>query len=106
MQRAIDETGRRREKQEAYNAKNGIVPETIYRTREEILQSAAVLENLRGITPELVAEPKASYLVEGDEAEVLADLEQEMRSAAANLEFEKAAHLRDEITRPKEQQAA
>ena len=105
MQKAIDETGRRREKQEAYNAKNGIVPETIYRTREEILQSAAVLENLRGITPELVAEPEASYLVEGDEAEVLADLEQEMRSAAANLEFEKAAHLRDEITRLKEQQA-
>ena len=105
MQKAIDETGRRREKQEAYNAKNGIVPETIYRTREEILQSAAVLENLRGITPELVAEPEASYLVEGDEAEVLADLEQEMRSAAANLEFEKAAHLRDEIARLKERQA-
>jgi len=105
MQKAIGETGRRREKQEAYNAKNGIVPETIYRTREEILQSAAVLENLRGNTPELVSEPETSYLVKGDEAEVLADLEQEMRSAAANLEFEKAAHLRDEITRLKEQQA-
>ena len=49
MQRAIDETYRRRHKQEAYNAEHAIVPETIYRSREEIIQATSVLESVRGL---------------------------------------------------------
>jgi excinuclease ABC subunit B len=104
MQRAIDETDRRREKQEAYNAEHNIVPETIYRSREEILQAAAVLDNVRGTTPDIVAEPAVSYEGVENEEELLADLEKQMKLAATNLEFEKAAHLRDEIARLKERQ--
>ena len=104
MQRAIDETDRRRAKQEAYNAERGIVPETIYRSKEEIIQAASVLENVRGATPEFVAEPKVGYDDVENKQELLADLEKQMKVAATNLEFEKAAHLRDEIARLKERQ--
>ena len=104
MQRAIDETYRRRHKQEAYNAEHAIVPETIYRSREEIIQATSVLESVRGLAPELAAEPTINYQEIEDQEELLADLEQQMKAAAANLQFEKAAHLRDEITRLKEQQ--
>ena len=106
MQKAMDETYRRRRKQEAYNAEYAIVPETIYRSREEILQATSVLESVRGVAPELAAEPTVDYREIEDQAELLADLEQQMKAAAANLEFEKAAHLRDEITRLKEQQVS
>ena len=106
MQKAIDETYRRRHKQEAYNAEYAIVPETIYRSREEIIQATSVLESVRGVAPELVAEPTIDYQEIEDQEELLADLEQQMKAAAANLEFEKAAHLRDEITRLKEQQVS
>ena len=106
MQKAMDETYRRRHKQEAYNDEYAIVPETIYRSREEILQATSVLESVRGVAPELAAEPTVDYREIEDQAELLADLEQQMKAAAANLEFEKAAHLRDEITRLKEQQVS
>ena len=106
MQRAIDETYRRRHKQEAYNAEHAIVPETIYRSREEIIQATSVLESVRGVAPELAAEPTINYQEIENQEELLADLEQQMKAAAANLEFEKAAHLRDEITRIKEQQVS
>ena len=106
MQRAIDETYRRRDKQEAYNAEHAIVPETIYRSREEIIQATSVLESVRGVAPELAAEPTVNYQEIEDQEELLADLEQQMKAAAANLQFEKAAHLRDEITRIKEQQVS
>ena len=106
MQRAIDETYRRRHKQEAYNAEHAIVPETIYRSREEIIQATSVLESVRGVAPELAAEPTINYQEIEDQEELLADLEQQMKAAAANLQFEKAAHLRDEITRIKEQQVS
>ena len=106
MQRAIDETYRRRDKQEAYNTEHAIVPETIYRSREEIIQATSVLESVRGVAPELAAEPTVNYQEIEDQEELLADLEQQMKAAAANLQFEKAAHLRDEITRIKEQQVS
>ena len=106
MQRAIDETYRRRDKQEAYNTEHAIVPETIYRSREEIIQATSVLESVRGVAPELAAEPTVNYQEIEDQEELLADLEQQMKAAAANLQFEKAAHLRDEITQIKEQQVS
>ena len=108
MQRAIAETDRRRGLQEAYNQEHGIVPQTIYRTREEILQATSVLESIRGSEAESVAESEVSYDGGGDLEEVIEELEEGMRKAAARLEFEKAAQLRDEIThlRQKAGQAA
>ena len=102
MQRAIDETNRRRQKQEAFNTENGIVPETIYRSREEILQASSVLESVRGATGEVVPESRMEHDASENMEELLSDLEKQMKSAAANLDFEKAAHLRDEIERLKE----
>ena len=98
----VDETNRRREKQEAFNAEHGIVPETIYRSREEILQASSVLESVRGGATETVSESRVEYDPSEDVEELLSDLEKQMKSAAANLDFEKAAHLRDEIARLKE----
>jgi excinuclease ABC subunit B len=90
MQKAIDETDRRREKQAAYNAEHGIVPETIIKEIRDIH------EGLRR-----VAEQRAELQVVGKEpaelAEMMARLEAQMKEAARNLEFERAAALRDEI---------
>lgn len=102
MQKAMDETNRRRQKQEAFNAEHGIVPETIYRSREEILQASSVLESVRGVSSETVAENAIEYGQSENVEELLSDLEKQMKLAAANLDFEKAAHLRDEIARIKE----
>jgi len=99
MQRAMDETNRRRELQVAYNQVHGIVPKTIYRSREEIIQSTSVLESVRGAEKEGVAEPDITYEASEDAEELVEELEKQMKKAAEGLEFEKAAHLRDEITR-------
>ncbi len=90
MKAAIDETERRRTKQRAYNVEHGIVPETITKAIREIHES------LRR-----VAEERAELQVAGKEPEELArmvsGLEAQMKQAARNLEFERAAALRDEI---------
>jgi excinuclease ABC subunit B len=92
MQRAMNETRRRRDAQMAYNAEHGIVPRTIVKTAEEILQATFVADSTR----EAVAEPRAAYRSESYD-DMLADLEREMIEAARNLEFEKAASLRDRM---------
>jgi excinuclease ABC subunit B len=90
MRAAIEETNRRREKQVAYNQEHGIVPETI-------------IKEIRDINSGLrrVAEERAELDVAGKEPEELASmmtrLEAQMKEAARNLEFERAAALRDEI---------
>ncbi len=99
MQRAIGETERRRAIQNEHNEDHGIIPETIYRTREEILQTTSVLERVKGAQLSTANEPTIDYGVVTDVEEVVADLEKQMKAAAGELDFEKAAHLRDEITR-------
>ena len=91
MRRAIDETDRRREKQLAHNREHGIVP-------------ASIVKEVRDLTYRLkvAAEERAEYVTEGrmpkDEmARLIKDLEKQMKAAAAQLEFEKAALLRDQI---------
>ncbi|HVP57695.1 MAG TPA: excinuclease ABC subunit UvrB [bacterium] len=91
MQRAMDETNRRRKIQLAYNKKHGIVPQTIVKTAEEILQATYVADSVREAAEPVDMIQSTSY------EEMLADLEREMIAAAKNLEFEKAASLRDRM---------
>ncbi len=97
MRRTMDECNRRREKQLLYNTQNDITPETIFKTAEEIIQATAVAD-VNKKAPQL-AEPQIEYGSLEDKEEILKHLEKEMHAAAANLEFERAAVLRDEIDR-------
>ncbi len=98
MRRAIDETGRRRERQRAYNEEHGITPQTVRRNITDL--GMAVVE-ADWVTVPLAAEEGAEYRPEQIPGIVQA-LEAEMKEAAAALEFEKAASLRDRILALKE----
>lgn len=104
MQRAIDETNRRRALQEEYNIIHGITPETLYKTREEILQTTAVADEKAEDLP-MVAEESAEYLEGANQLDIIEELTRKMGEAAENLEFEKAAQYRDEIARLKSEVA-
>ncbi len=97
MQRAIDETNRRREKQEAYNEEHGIEPRTIIRAINDSLATILKAE-YADLTDEL--SPTAEELTFNTQAELdtyIAKLETEMRESAKKFEFERAATLRDQI---------
>ncbi len=99
MERAMAETRRRREKQESYNSEHGITPESVRRDISDILNSP--YEKGDRVTIEAgVAEESRPFLGSNFQS-TLKDLENKMREAAANLEFETAARMRDEIKRLK-----
>ncbi len=91
MRRAMDETERRREKQDAFNKAHGIVPKTVIKSVRALLDISAEGED----TPEKRGEVQG--LTKQQKAERIARLEKEMREAAKMLEFELAAALRDQI---------
>ena len=90
MRRAIDETERRRTKQDAFNKAHGIVPKTVKKSVRELLEISKSADLSRG--PEDVQLTKQQQRLER-----IAKLEKEMKEAAKMLEFELAAALRDQI---------
>ncbi|MBL8549669.1 MAG: excinuclease ABC subunit UvrB [Hyphomonadaceae bacterium] len=112
IERALAETGRRREKQAEYNLAHGITPQSIKRGIADILDSVYEKDSLtidprdpmawkRGAGMKGVKEDRGAFIGHNLKAHIAA-LEKEMRDAAADLEFETAARLRDEIKRLQE----
>jgi excinuclease ABC subunit B len=106
MQKTIDETNRRRSIQMAYNEKHGITPQTITRTREEILSRKSILDVREGnkrayvdreIEPSMAADPVLAFMSREQIERMIADTERKMKDAAKELDFITAAQYRDEM---------
>ncbi|ACL75767.1 excinuclease ABC, B subunit [Ruminiclostridium cellulolyticum H10] len=93
MQRAISETNRRRQIQMDYNEKHGIVPTTIQKSVRNVLEATKVAEE----EDKYYTEKKATQMSEQELENLIAKLQKEMKQAAADLQFERAAELRDKI---------
>ena len=101
MERAMEETSRRREKQVAYNTANGITPESVKARISDILDSVYERDHVRADIGVKGVKGGTNELVGGNMQAHLNALEKQMRDTAANLDFETAARLRDEIKRLK-----
>lgn len=105
MQRTIDECNRRREKQIRYNEEHGIVPKTIFKSREQIFKQGAVLEikppdPMAYVEPEeasLVADPVVEYMTKDQLQKAIQTAKKNMERAAKDMEFMEAAKYRDEM---------
>ena len=106
MQRTIDETNRRREKQVAYNITNNIIPRTIKKSVEQVMAQTSVLD-IKGYDPESpyaveelvtkAAENEIEYTTIPQLEKVITKTKKEMEKAARDLDFMEAARLRDEM---------
>jgi len=101
MERALAETNRRREKQIAYNTEHGITPQSVKARINDIVDSVYEKDHVT-VSIGKGKDGKEKTVTGDNLATVIKDLEREMREAATNLEFEKAARLRDEVKRLKE----
>lgn len=104
MQKTISETNRRRKLQSEYNETHNIIPATVYKTMEEILSSTSIADVRKREEKEdfgfaKVAEPVLKYMDNDQKKDLIDQLRDQMHEAAKDLEFEKAALLRDEIVK-------
>lgn len=106
MRVTIDETNRRREKQIAYNLEHGIIPRTVGKSREEILEQTSVADYKAGepkvyvepdITAAVAADPLIEYMSEKDLKKSIETVRKRMEKAAKDMDFLEAAKLRDEM---------
>ena len=106
MQVTIEETDRRRQKQMAYNAEHGIVPRTVGKTRDEIMEQTSVADFKPGeakayVEPDaqslIAADPVMEYLSEKDMKKAIDNVRKKMEKAAKDMDFLEAAKLRDEM---------
>ena len=107
MERAINETKRRREKQQEHNEKNNLVPTALNKSIADIMEGAVVIPGRATKTRQKVAEANGSYDLDSrspaERLKSLKSLEDEMYKAAKDLDFERAAGLRDQIQAIKHQ---
>jgi excinuclease ABC subunit B len=106
MERTIDETARRREKQIAYNLEHGITPKTVFKSKDQIMAQTSVLD-IKGYDPDSpyavdevitkAAEDGAEYTTIPQLEKLIAKTKKEMEKAARDLDFMEAARLRDEM---------
>jgi excinuclease ABC subunit B len=96
MRQALRETERRRRVQAAYNAEHGITPASIVKNIDDLLSSVYERDY---VTVSVQPDERARFRTQAELDEFIAGLEREMRSAAANLEFERAAAIRDRLKR-------
>ena len=98
MERAISETNRRREIQDQYNKEHGIIPQTIKKKVRDVIRATLAVDE-EGQPQSLEKDPES--MSKEELLKAIAKLEKEMRKAAADLHFEEAAQLRDEIIKLK-----
>ena len=101
MRAAIGETDRRRTIQAAYNAEHGITPQSIIRQIDEVMSSVYERDYLM---PAYLREPLEPFRTQDQIEAHIKTLRDQMKQAAANLDFEKAASLRDDIKRLRDQE--
>jgi excinuclease ABC subunit B len=115
MQKTIDETNRRREKQILHNTQNGITPTTISKTKDEVFAQGSVLDikgydaaNPNAIAPDedfvtIAAEDAAEYKTIPQMEKLVAKLKKQMEKAAKDMDFMEAARLRDDMLKAKKE---
>ena len=97
MRRAMDETERRRTKQVAHNLAHGITPQGVQKRIKDIIENAYEIDDARSLQKAVREQEKYLAMSEKQIAREISRLEKEMRSAAKNLEFEKAVDFRDQL---------